>query len=313
MPTRLFTSTCDVRSYARDVKRRGLSLALVPTMGALHDGHRSLLRRAQRECDAVLVSIFVNPTQFNSPRDFAKYPRDLEKDAEELRELNVDAIFAPHSDEMYPPGFETYIAPGKLTESFEGSARPGHFRGVSTIVLKLFNLVQPDLSYFGQKDFQQGRVIQRMLEDFNLDVRLVICPTVREGDGLAMSSRNALLSPDARHAATALYRSLRHGETLVHAGEVCAERVLNAMTAILDQERPVEVDYLALVDPTYLEPVERVTPGTVALVAARIADTRLIDNLIFGPPGADPEALVRLAFTDHGVTASGANRWDIRE
>jgi pantoate--beta-alanine ligase len=294
MPTRLITSVSDVRSYAHEQRPRGL--ALVPTMGALHDGHRSLIRRAQRECDAVLVSIFVNPKQFNSGEDFNKYPRDPEKDSEALRALNVDAIFAPDSEDIYPPGFGTYVEPGNLAQPFEGAARPGHFRGVTTIVLKLFNLVQPEFSYFGQKDFQQVRVIRQMVEDLNLNVRLVICPTIREIDGLAMSSRNALLGPEARRAATALHRCLHCGETLFQAGAVWAERILNEMRAILDRERLVALDYLALVNPVNLEPVACATPGTVALLAARVGDVRLIDNLIFGPAGSGPEKLVQLAF-----------------
>ena len=296
MPTRLITSVSDVRSYVPEMRGRSVSLALVPTMGALHEGHRSLIRRAQRECDAVLVSIFVNPTQFNSGKDFNNYPRDLENDAEALRAINVDAIFAPDSEDIYPPGFDTYVEPGKLAQPFEGAARPGHFRGVTTIVLKLFNLVQPDFSYFGQKDFQQVQIIRRMVEDFNLSVRLVICPTIREADGLAMSSRNSLLTPDARRASTALVRSLRCGETLFQAGEVWAERILNDMTAVVDRERLVSLDYLALVNPVNLEPVARVTPGTVALIAARVGDVRLIDNLIFAPPGTNPEVLLELGF-----------------
>ncbi len=301
MHTRLITSVPDLQSYVRELRARGRSLALVPTMGALHDGHRSLIHRAKQQCDAVLVSIFVNPTQFNSGEDFASYPRDLEKDAEVLRALNVDGIFAPPQEDIYPVGFDTFVEPSKLAAPFEGASRPGHFRGVTTIVLKLFNLVQPDVAYFGQKDFQQVQIIRRMVEDLNLNVRLVICPIVREADGLAMSSRNALLSREARQAATALHRCLHHAEILVQAGEVCAKNLLKAMQAVLKEEPRVSLDYLALVDPFRLEPVERVSAGTVALIAARVGSVRLIDNLILGPSGANPELLLQLAFSARPV------------
>ena len=189
------------------------------------------------------------PSQFNSGEDFASYPRDLQKDAEALRALNVDGIFAPHQEDMYPAGFDTFVEPGKLAAPLEGASRPGHFRGVATIVLKLFNLVQPDVAYFGQKDFQQVQIIRRLVEDLNLNVRLVICPIVREADGLALSSRNVLLSREARQAATVLHRCLRHGETLVQAGEVHAENLLQAMQAVVEEEPLVALDYLALVNP----------------------------------------------------------------
>jgi len=306
MHTRIIMSVPDVQSYVRELRARGRSIGLVPTMGALHDGHRSLIQRAKRQCDAVLVSIFVNPTQFNSQEDFARYPCDLEKDAEALRALNVDAVFAPSSEDIYPTGFDTYVEPGKLAMPFEGAARPGHFRGVTTIVLKLFNLTQPDIAYFGQKDFQQVLVIRRMVEDLNLGVRLVVCPIIREGDGLAMSSRNALLSRDARQAANVLNRCLRRAETLAQAGEVRASNLLNEMQAVLKEEPLVALDYLALVNPHQLEPAKRVSAGTVALIAARVGSVRLIDNLILGPRGANPELLLQLAFSAGPVLDSAA-------
>jgi len=306
MNTRLITSVPELQSFVREVRSRGRSLALVPTMGALHEGHQSLIRRAKQQCDAVLVSIFVNPTQFNSDGDFARYPRDLEKDADTLRALNVDGIFAPPAQDIYPPEFDTFIEPGKLAVPLEGASRPGHFRGVTTIVVKLFNLVQPDLAYFGQKDFQQVQIIRRLVEDLNLNVRLVICPIVRDADGLALSSRNALLSREARQAAAVLHRCLRRGEALVHAGEAQAGNLLQAMQEVVKDEPLVAVDYLALVNPLQLEPVERVSAGTVALIAARVGPVRLIDNLIFGPPGASPELLLQLAFAARPVTDAGA-------
>jgi pantoate--beta-alanine ligase len=285
----------------RDTRSRGRSVALVPTMGALHEGHQSLIRRAKQQCDTVVVTIFVNPVQFGSSEDFANYPRDLQKDANTLRALNVDAIFAPQMEDIYPPGFDTYVEPGKLSVPLEGASRPGHFRGVTTIILKLFNLVQPDVAYFGQKDFQQVQIIRRLVEDLNLNVRLVICPIVREADGLALSSRNSLLSREERKAAALLNSSLQCGASLVHSGEVRTRNLLAAMRQVVKPEPLVTLDYLTLVNPLELEPVERVSAGTVALIAARVGRIRLIDNLILGPLGASPELLLQLAFSARPV------------
>ena len=225
MNTRLITSVPDLQSYVRELRSRGRSLALVPTMGALHEGHQSLIRRAKQQCDAVVVSIFINPTQFTSDEDFTAYPRDLHKDANTLKSLNVDGIFAPPPEDIYPAEFDTFVEPGKLAAPFEGASRPGHFRGVTTIVLKLFNLVQPDIAYFGQKDFQQVQIIRRLVEDFNLNLRLVVCPIVRDPDGLALSSRNVLLSREQRQAATVLHRSLPAPRVSSTRGKSCQEFV----------------------------------------------------------------------------------------
>ena len=262
MHTRLLTSIAEMRSYSREVRARGKSLALVPTMGALHDGHLSMVRRAKHQCDVVAVSIFVNPTQFTPGEDFTRYPRDLEKDSELLRSLNVDAIFVPSAEEVYPPDFDTFIQPGKLAAPLEGAARPGHFRGVSTIVLKLFNIVHPDLAYFGQKDFQQVQLIRKLVEDLNLDVRLVICPIVRDADGVALSSRNVYLAPEARRAARILRRCLLEAEMLVHAGEGDPEILLKEMRRMLATEPMVQLEYLAIIDPGRFEAAERVTAGS---------------------------------------------------
>lgn len=302
----LITSIYELQTYTREVRSRGRSLGLVPTMGAVHEGHLSLVRRAKQQCDAVLVSIFVNPTQFAPGEDFNRYPRSLERDAELLWSLNVNAIFAPPGEEMYPPGFDTYVEPGKLAAPFEGASRAGHLRGVATVVLKLLNLVQPDVAYLGQKDFQQVQVIRRLVQDLNLSVRLVICPIVREPDGLALSSRNSYLSPKARQAALVLQRCLQHGETLVHAGEVDARTLLKEMRQVIEAEPLAKLDYLAIVNPANLELVERVTTGTVALVAARVGTVRLIDNLIFGPSGSTPEPLLQQAFASQPVMPLGA-------
>jgi len=306
MHTRLMKAVSEVQGYLRELRARGRSVGLVPTMGALHEGHRSLIQRAKQQCDAVVVSVFVNPRQFNSPDDFARYPRELEQDVQTLTDSRVEAIFAPSAEDMYPAGFDTCVEPGSLASTFEGAARPGHFRGVATVVVKLFNLVQPDVAYFGQKDFQQVQMVHRLVEDLNLNVRLVICPTVREADGLALSSRNKLLTPEARQAATALHRSLLRGETLVHAGETDARRLLAAMREVLQKEPKVKLDYLALVNASQLQPVEIVTAGTVALVAASVDSVRLVDNLILGPPEASPDALLQLAFAARPVLDSAA-------
>jgi pantoate--beta-alanine ligase len=294
---RLITSIADLQGFAHQTRAAGKSLALVPTMGALHAGHLSLVRQAKRQCDVVVVSIFVNPTQFGHGEDFSRYPRTREKDLELLGGYKVDATFAPSVAEMYPEGFETWVEPGELATALEGAARPGHFRGVLTVVLKLFNLVRPDVAYFGQKDFQQALLVRRLVEDLNLDMRLVISPTVREPDGLAVSSRNAYLSLEERAAALVLHRSLRQAEELVHTGETEARKLLDEMRKVFAVEPRAQLDYVAIVDTTKLQPVARVTAGCVALVAARVGTTRLIDNLIFGPPGASPETLLQLALT----------------
>lgn len=297
MPTRSITKVEDMRAFGREARAHGKSLGLVPTMGALHEGHLSLVRHARRQCDVVVVSIYVNPTQFGPSEDLARYPRDLEKDVGTLRGFNVDAVFAPPDAEMYPEGYQTFVEPGEIAAGFEGALRPGHFRGVATVVLKLFNSVRPDIAYFGQKDFQQVQVIRRLAEDFNLEVRLVICPIVRDSDGLALSSRNAYLSAEDRQAAHALAASLRRAQELVHAGETKTAKLLEEMHKRLAVEPRVQIDYLAIVEPARLQPVERVAAGSVAFGAVRIGSIRLIDNLIFGPPGASPELLLQLALT----------------
>ena len=276
-------------------------------MGALHEGHLSLVRQAKGQCDIVVVSIFVNPTQFGPREDLARYPRDLDRDVKLLQALGVEVVFAPAAEVMYPTGFETYVVPGETSVHLEGAARPGHFRGVATVVLKLLNIVRPDAAYFGQKDFQQAQIIRSMVEDLNLDTRLVICPLVREPDGLALSSRNAYLGPEERQAATILYRSLQRAEQSAHGGETKAASLLEEMRRIFAAEPRAQLEYAAIVDPVKLQPVERVMSGCIALVAARVGSTRLIDNLIFGPSGAKPEMLLQLALTSRPVAATRAH------
>jgi pantoate--beta-alanine ligase len=281
--TRLIVSLHEMREVARQLKESGRPVGLVPTMGALHEGHLSLVRRARAECSATVVSIFVNPTQFGPGEDLARYPRNLDRDLELLKPYKVDAVFAPQAEEMYPPGFETFVDPGGVARILEGAARPGHFRGVATVVLKLFNLVQPSVAYFGQKDFQQFLVIRKLVEDFNLAVELVLCPIIREPDGLAFSSRNAYLGPEDRRAACALYRSLAHAQELFAVGERDASKVREEMRRVLAAEPRVKPEYVALTD-AQLRFVSRLYAGCVALVAARVGPARLIDNLILGPP-----------------------------
>lgn len=294
---RLVTTITEIKSFLRQVHADGKSVALVPTMGSLHDGHLSLVRQAKRQCDVVVVSIFVNPTQFGPAEDFNRYPRNLEADVALLQPFMVDAVFAPSSSEMYPDGFESFVEPGETASTLEGALRPGHFRGATTVVLKLFNIIRPEAAYFGQKDFQQALVVRRMVEDLNLNVRLVVSPIVREADGVAKSSRNTLLSADDRKAALALCRSLKRAEELVHAGETDANKIREEMRQVLAAEPRIRVEYATVVDPTRLKMAERVTAGCVALVAAQVGTARLIDNLILGPPGTTPELLLQLALS----------------
>ena len=303
---RLITSIAEMQGFARQTRSAGKSLGLVPTMGALHEGHLSLVRQARRQCDVVVVSIFVNPTQFGPAEDISRYPRNLEKDIEALRTFKVEAVFAPAATEMYPEGFETFVTPGETAASLEGASRPSHFRGVATVVLKLLNIVRPDIAYFGQKDFQQALIIRRLVEDLNLETRLVISPIVREADGLAKSSRNAYLSAEDRQAATVLIRSLRRVEELAHAGETEVTTLLEEMRRVFAAEPRAQLDYAAIVDPVKLQPVARVTGGCVALVAARVGPARLIDNLILGPPGTSPEMLLQLALTARPIASAQA-------
>lgn len=303
---RLITRIEDMQDFSRRERAAGKSLGLVPTMGALHDGHFSLVRRAQLMSDVVVVSIFVNPTQFAPSEDYARYPQNVEKDLELLAPYRVRAVFAPSAEAMYPQGFETYVHPGEMAAQLEGSFRPGHFRGVATVVLKLFNIVRPDVAYFGQKDLQQALVIRRLVEDLNLGVRLVICPIARDPDGLARSSRNEYLSAEDRKAALTLSRSLKRAEELAHAGETEAVNLLAEMRKVLAAEPRVACDYVAIVEPSRLRPVDRISSGCVALVAARVGSTRLIDNLIFGPRGASSEMLLQLALTASPVVDTQA-------
>ncbi|MCD6267950.1 MAG: pantoate--beta-alanine ligase [Thermotogaceae bacterium] len=270
----------DMKKLSEKYLKENKTIGFVPTMGFLHEGHLSLVRRAREENDIVVVSIFVNPTQFGPNEDYESYPRDFERDVKLLKELNVDVVFYPSVEEMYPKDFSTYVDETKLSRYLCGKSRPGHFRGVCTIVTKLFNIVRPTRAYFGQKDAQQFRVIKRMVRDLNMDVELVECPIVREHDGLAMSSRNIYLSGDERAQALALYNSLKLAENLIKSGERDAEVVKNAMKEFLSRYDKVKIDYVEIVDEETLEPVKHIEGKVIVAIACWVGKARLIDNVI---------------------------------
>jgi len=260
----------------------GGRVGLVPTMGYLHEGHLSLVRRAREECDHVAVSIFVNPTQFGPREDLTKYPRDLDRDLSLLEPLGVDLVWMPTAETMYPPGYQTWVEVEGITQPLEGSMRPGHFRGVTTVVAKLFNAVQPHKAYFGQKDAQQAAVIRQMTRDLNFSLEIVVCPIVREPDGLAMSSRNVYLDSEQRKAATVLSRSLRAAQQAYENGERDAEKLRGKMKEVLAGEPLADVQYVSCADYNTLEELDAVTGKALLSMAVFMGKTRLIDNLILG-------------------------------
>lgn len=269
-----------MRQFSAKACQDGTRLGLVPTMGALHEGHLSLVRRARKECDLVVVSIFVNSAQFGPQEDFRKYPRNVDQDLKILRDLRVTAVYVPDADDMYPLGFNTWIEPGAIATQFEGASRPNHFRGIDTVILKLFNQVRPQVAYFGRKDFQQQVIIRRMVRDLDLDVEIITCPIVREKDGLALSSRNVYLTGEDRCAARVLSRSLWRAEELVENGERDTEKIVEEVRKVFAAEPRTALDYAKIADLETLEPVSLLRSNVVALVAAYIGSTRLIDNTI---------------------------------
>jgi pantoate--beta-alanine ligase len=269
-----------MKQVTRQARVEGRPVGFVPTMGALHEGHMSLVRAAMAECQPVIASIFVNPTQFAPGEDLQKYPRTFEADRKRLEEAGVGYLFAPEAGEMYPQGFRTWVNVEALSDRLEGRVRPGHFRGVTTVVLKLLEIVQPQKAYFGRKDAQQARLIQQMARDLHLHAEIIVCPIEREPDGLAMSSRNAYLSPEERRAATVLHRALGSTRHAIERGERDALRLVAAMREIIRGEQLAEIDYVELVDAETLEPVTRLRRICLALLAARFGTTRLIDNLL---------------------------------
>jgi len=276
---RLIRKIDEMRKYARERKNKKL-IGFVPTMGYLHEGHLSLIRKARRECDEVIVSIFINPTQFGRGEDYHSYPRDLKRDIALSEKEKVNVIFAPSVEEMYPEGYSTFVqVEGRLSSVLEGASRPGHFRGVCTVLVKLFNIINPDISFFGEKDFQQALIVKKMIEDLNIDTRIVLLPTVREEDGLAMSSRNSYFNEEERKAAVILYRSLKKAKKWIDQGERNSFRIIQKMKDFIAKEPLARIDYIAIVDSRSLEEVEQVEGGNLIALAVYIGKVRLIDNM----------------------------------
>lgn len=276
----LITSVAAMREMSERARAGRRSIGFVPTMGWLHEGHLDLVRMARERSDVVVVSIFVNPAQFGAGEDFERYPRDLERDAGLAGEAGCDILFVPETGEMYPEGYDTYVTVERLSTPLCGSRRPGHFRGVATAVAKLFNIVQPHLALFGQKDAQQSVIIRRMVEDLNMDVEIVIGPTAREEDGLAISSRNIFLSAEERGQATVLYRSIKKAEEMIHSGERDAPAITGAMREMIEREPAAELDYVSIVDSETLEEVRDLEGEVLVALAVRFGKARLIDNTI---------------------------------
>jgi pantoate--beta-alanine ligase len=276
----IVSTIAETRAALAALRKERACIGLAPTMGALHAGHLSLVNAARSSCDAVVATIFVNPTQFGPNEDFSQYPRTFEADCEALRAAGVDLLFAPSVDEMYPADATTIVEVEKIADRLDGVSRPGHFRGVATVVAKLFHITAPDKAFFGQKDAAQVANLRRMVRDLNFPVEIVVCPIVREPDGLAMSSRNRYLLPDEREDATVLYRALRRMEERIAAGQIDSAEIIDSGLAVLGQEPEARLDYLRIVDPDTLEDVADVSAGALIAVAAWIGNTRLIDNLL---------------------------------
>jgi len=273
----------ETRAAVAAARAQGRTVGLVPTMGALHEGHLSLIRAARAACDVVVATIFVNPKQFGPTEDFAKYPRTFDADCDLLRAENVDILFAPGLDEMYPPGATTFVEVAEISDRLDGVSRPGHFRGVATVVAKLFNIVAPDRAFFGQKDAAQVAILRRMVRDLNFPLEIVVCPIVREQDGLAMSSRNSYLSADDRHRALILSRTLRHIEQQIATGVTSAAALIATGLGVLAQQPSARLDYLRVVDPDTLADIPDIGKGALIAIAAWIGPTRLIDNTLIPP------------------------------
>lgn len=276
----IYSTVSETRAACRGARANGKRLGLVPTMGALHEGHLSLVRAARAVCDVVAVSLFVNPTQFGPTEDLARYPRPFERDRKLLEKEGVAILFAPSAEEMYPKEDTTWVVVDGLSEKLDGHSRPGHFRGVTTVVAKLFNILEPDAAFFGQKDAAQCAVIRRLVSDLNFPVEIVICPIVREPDGLAMSSRNAYLSPEERKRALVLRQSLDRVEEEFRGGERSAAQLAAAARDVFAQEPEIRVDYIEIVDPDTLDPVAQIDRPALVAVAAYVGATRLIDNTV---------------------------------
>ncbi|OGC36226.1 pantoate--beta-alanine ligase [candidate division WOR-1 bacterium RIFOXYB2_FULL_48_7] len=279
---REFKQPNDIYQYTLRAKNHGKKVGLVPTMGALHEGHLSLIEACKRRADIAVVSIFVNPTQFAPNEDFRQYPRDLRRDKKLLKELQVDALFVPEAEAMYAPGFRAYVEVEEFSKKMCGRSRPTHFRGVATVVTKLLNIIAPDIAFFGEKDFQQQLIIRRLVSDLNLPVEIVTMPTVRELDGLAKSSRNKYLNHRERQAAVVLYRSLKMAKEEIEGGERDARKITFKIRSLIGSEPSVRIDYVAVADPETLEDVVDIRGRVVIALAVYLGKTRLIDNLIVG-------------------------------
>ena len=277
---KIIRSPSAMTAWSEGLRRKGVQIGLVPTMGALHDGHRALIRAARLRCDALAVSIFVNPTQFSPHEDLTKYPRPISRDRAQCKQEGADVCFEPSVKAMYPEGFQTTVNLPALAHRWEGEVRPHHFSGVATVVSKLFGMVRPQIALFGQKDFQQSVLVHQLVKDLNLGVKIIVRPTVREHDGLAMSSRNVYLSPEDRMRAVTLYRSLRAGAEAIQNGVSNGKSVQAAMRQVIKAEPAMTIDYLAVCDPHTLEPLSAVTSRVVLLGAARLGPVRLIDNVL---------------------------------
>jgi len=278
------TAVARMKHWSRSHRQAGKTVGFVPTMGYLHEGHLSLMRRGRSENDLLVASIFVNPTQFGQNEDLDNYPRDSEADLAKCAQVGVDAMFMPAAGDIYGPDFQTFVEVGNVARPLCGASRPGHFRGVATVVLKLFNVVSPTAAYFGRKDYQQLQVIKTMARDLDLDVTIVPCPTVREDDGLAMSSRNSYLSPRERQQTTCLYQALQMAQGLLDRGEQDPKEYVKTMSDRIQREPDAQIDYVSLVHPETLQDLERVADDALAVLAVRIGKTRLIDNMLLQSP-----------------------------
>lgn len=277
---KVISSLSEMQALSESARKADRRIGFVPTMGFLHEGHLSLMRKARKDCDIVVVSVFVNPTQFGPNEDYDRYPRDVEGDRKKCDSAGVNVLFMPSAADMYPRNAVVFVSVDGVSDILEGAARPGHFRGVATVVTKLFNIVKPHKAFFGQKDFQQSVVIKRMAKCLNMDVDVIVFPTVREQDGLAMSSRNSYLSADERRSAASVYRALSAGEALVKSGERDPVKIKDAIRSVLLKEKGVDIDYVEIADPESLAPLVIVKTPAVILAAVRLGRTRLIDNIL---------------------------------
>jgi pantoate--beta-alanine ligase len=276
----IIVQTKEMQRRAEQRRREGMIIAFVPTMGYLHEGHLSLMQEGRKRGDCLVTSIFVNPTQFGPAEDYDRYPRDLKQDLKLIQKVGVDICFTPSVAEMYPDGFQTFVEVERVTQSLCGISRPHHFRGVTSVVAKLFNIVKPHLAFFGQKDYQQLITIKRMVKDLNMDIEVVGMPTIREPDGLAMSSRNAFLNPKKRKEAARLYRSLVKGKELFAQGERSAATILQEVKRIIEEEKSADIDYVKICDAHTLEDIEEIKGEAIIALAVKMGKTRLIDNII---------------------------------